>query len=247
MTYAIRRNNGDVLFFDAITSIEEAYTAQITKHPLSDGSLISDHTIVENKKFTLRAVLTDADFNYDRPEVQDSREGVADKQFVNSTETLVPVVIKSDAPKWKSFLPEVVSQFTSSTIPTVTVTPQDKVKAAAAVKEDLIQMLHTKESFSLHDIQSTYRIWNNVVMTGLSFTEDANTGEGLFPVIQMEQASYTDVESVTIKLRTVPNKGRKTGETETRPTKPEDDAENNPTKNSQNTSQAFRAFQRTGQ
>lgn len=251
MTYAIRRNNGDVLYFDAITDITEKYAAQITKHPLASGSLISDHTIVDNKKFSLKAVLSDADFNYNRPS-QDYNTTVnsiglqqgtvsfptgGQKQFVNDTETRVPVVITNGGAKWRSFLPEVVAQFTASTIPTVTVLPQEKVKTARAVKQTLIDMLHAKESFTLVEYNSNFiaNQWPNVVMVGLTFTENAETGDGLFPNMEMEEATYTSVKNVKIKM-TVTNKGRQVGEKTKAPEEKGDDAQNEPTANAKKTS-----------
>ncbi|QYW06630.1 hypothetical protein uav_099 [Pseudomonas phage UAVern] len=239
MTYAIRRNNGDVLYFDAITNVEEQYNAQITKHPLASGAYISDHTITDNKKFTLRAVLSDADFNLNRPS-EEGWKSVSDKQFVNNTETQVPVKITNTGAKWRSFLPEVVSQFTASTIPTVVVTPQSKVKTAHAVRFDLIDMFEKKESFTLVEYNSNLvsRSWPNISFCSLSFAEDADSGEGLYPNMQMEQATYTNVENVLIKIKKTPNKGRKTGETTKKPTKPGDDAATEPTKNAKKSASA---------
>jgi len=239
MTYAIRRDNGDVLYFDAITNVEEQYNATITKHPLARGAFISDHTITDNKKFTLKAVLSDADFNLNRP----SDEGwvsVTDKQFTNNTQTTIPVKITNEGAKWRSFLPEIVSQFTANTIPTVTVTPQTKVKTAHAVRFDLIDMFEKKESFTLVEYNTNLvsRSWANVSFTSLSFAEDTDTGEGLFPNMTMEQAVYTNVENVVIKIKTTPNKGRKTGATTKTSTKSGDDAANGPTKNAKKSSAA---------
>lgn len=239
MTYAIRRDNGDVLYFDAITNVEEQYSATITKHPLARGAFISDHTITDNKKFTLKAILSDADFNLNRPS-EEGWKSVTDKQFVNDTATQIPVKITNEGAKWRSFLPEVVSQFTANTIPTVTVTPQSKVKTAHAVRFDLIDMFEKKESFTLVEYNNNLvsRSWSNVSFTSLSFAEDADSGEGLYPDMQMEQAVYTDVENVVIKIKTTPNKGRKTGTTTKTPEKPGDDAANEPTANAKKSSAA---------
>lgn len=237
MTYAISRTNGDVIYFDAITNMEETYTAQITKHPIASGGFISDHTITENKKFSLKAILSDADFNLSRPSLE-GFETTVNKQFVNNTKTSTPVKISSEGAKWRSFLPEVVSQFTSSTIPTVTVTPQSKVKSAKAVRFDLIDMWQEKESFILIEYSNNLvvRLWGDVSITSLSFAEDPDTGMGLFPNLEMEQAVYTDVENVKIKIKQPPNKGRKTGETTKTATKPGDDAAKEKTDNAKKTS-----------
>lgn len=236
MTYAIRRDNGDVLYFDAITNVSETYTSSISKHPLASGSYISDHTTRDNKRFSLKAVLSDADFNLNRPDDYIASDNPSStgktKQFVNDTQTNVPVQITNTAAKWRSFLPEVVSQFTASTIPTVEVTEQTKVKTAAAVRLDLIAMHEAKENFTLVEFNGNTiaRQWSNIVMTSLSFSEDAESGLGLFPSIEMEQATYTSVRNV--KVKATPNKGRKTGETSKIPKKPGDDAQNEPTDNS---------------
>lgn len=235
MTYAIRRDNGDVLYFDAITEITEVYTAQITKHPLASGGLISDHTIVENKRFSLKGILSDADFNLHRPE-NEGFKASTDKEFTNDTKTETPVVITSTASKWRSFLPEVVSQFTASTIPTVVVTEQEKIKTAKAVRNDLIAMLHNKESFTLVEYNTNFisRSWYNVVMVGLTFTENADTGMGLFPNIEMEEAQYTSVQNVKIAVK---NKGRQLGTVKKKEQITDgDDAQNSPTNNSKKTS-----------
>lgn len=240
MTYAIRRDNGDVLYFDAITSVEEQYSATVTKHPLASGAFVSDHTIVDNIKFVLNAILSDADFNLNRP-FEEGWQSVTNKQFVNNTRTTIPVKIVSNAPKWRSFLPEVVSQFTANTIPTVVVTPQSKVKTAKRVRDDLLDIFHKKEPFTLTEYNTNLVArppWPNVILTSLTFTEDADSGQGLFPVMQMEQVTYTNVEFADIKLKTVPNKGRKVGETTKTEKKPGDDAQTEKTDNAHKTSAA---------
>lgn len=247
MTYAIRRANGDVLYFDAITNVEEKYTATVTKHPIASGAFISDHTIVDNKKFTLRAILSDADFNLNRPS-EEGWQSVTNKQFVNDTQTQIPVKVTNEGAKWRSFLPEVVSQFTANTIPTVTVTPQTKVKSANAVRFDLIDMFEKKEPFTLVEYNTNLvaRSWSNVVLVDLSFAEDADTGYGLFPNMQMEQVTYTDVENVVIKIKQTPNKGRKTGVTTKKETQAGDDAASAPTKNAEKTAAAALADKAAG-
>lgn len=230
MTYAIRRQNGDVLWFDAITEVAEDYTATVSKHPLSTGSFVSDHTTVDNKKFNIRGILSDADFNLNRPNDEGWRS-VSEKQYTNDTQTAKIVVIKQEGAKWRSFLPEVVSQFTANTIPTVTVIPQSKVKTAHAVRLDLIALLENREAFTLVEYNTNLvaRAWGNVVMTGLSFAEDPETGEGLFPVMQMEQVVYTDQLAISVAVRN--NKGRQNGVKVKKPTAPGEDAANGKTSN----------------
>lgn len=254
MTIAILRENGDVLWFDAITKFDEQYSASVTKHPVATGGLISDHTIVDNDKFTFSGILSDADFNLNRPNIGTDFSGDVtligpQKQFVNSKETKVPVEIVSNGPPlFQRFLPETVSQYTSSKIPTVVVTPQPKVKSQASVRQDLIDMLHNKERFTLLDLNSNIitRNFTNCVMVGLSFSEDPDTGDALFPVISIEKVQYVDIEKIQIKIRTPPNKGRKTGTTESTTTKAGDDAQNGKTDFSKKSDNQLKSQAATG-
>jgi len=261
--YVLRRENGDVIYFDAVTSIEESYTSTVTKHPVATGGYISDHTIKDNKKFTLSAVLSDADFNLDRPSLtgNDPRlvesqlsysnyelnpeTGLYDilkppktqqKQYQNNTPTNTTVTIKDNTTgsTLKKFLPEVVSQFTKDTIPTVEVTAQNKVKTALAVRDELISMWENKENFTLmeYDGNVVSRYWDNMVFTRLSFAQDADSGLGLFPQMAFEKVHYTDIEKVRVTVRVnkgVNNKGRKSGEVTKKPTEEGDDSQNQPT------------------
>lgn len=258
--YALRRANGDVLYFDAVTNIEEQYTSTVTKHPIATGAFISDHTIRDNKKFTLSAVLSDADFNLDRPQlgsdsnklVEQTGEFVLDpetgfyerrtvprsqkKQYQNNTPTTTTISIETGTTgTWQSFLPETISQFTKNNIPTVVVTPQSKVKTALAVRDELVAMWETKEVFTILEYGEDNvisRFWESCVFTRLSFAQDADTGLGLFPNMSIEQVTYTDVENVPIQVRKVNNKGRKSGTTTKTETQAGDDAQNEPTQKS---------------
>lgn len=262
--YALRRANGDVLYFDAVTAIEEMYTSTVTKHPIATGAFVSDHTIRDNKKFTLSAVLSDADFNLDRPSLTGNSTANAiqtvdedgfpvtgttavtsnnytvnnAKQYQNNTPTTTTVKIDTGTTgSWEQFLPETISQYTKNNIPTVTVTQQSKAKTALAVRDELIYMWENKEAFSLLEYENNIvkRFWDNVLFTKLSFAQDADTGLGLFPNMSLEQVVYTDIEKVPIQVRKVNNKGRKAGTTTKTETKEGDDAQNEPTKKSEQT------------
>ena len=79
----------------------------------------------------------------------------------------------------------------------------------------MIQMWEQKERFTLIEYEENIvtRYWINVVFTSLTFSEDPDSGSGLYPVMALEQVTYVDVEKVAIKIRRTPNKGRKVGDT----------------------------------
>lgn len=242
MTIAIRRANGDILWFDAIEGFDESLTSTVTKHPIATGAFVTDHTTKDNPRFTLRGILSDADFNYNRPQLADyntnlnsiglQQEGVffptAQKQYVNNTPTNSPVAINSNTNTFAKFLPDSVAQYTATSIPEVVVTEQPKVKSASAVRLDLVHMWEMKETFALIDFETNLvrRQWSNCVFTSLSFSEtpDGGDSQALFPVMEIEQVTFTEVENIRIKIRQTSNKGRQQGDKSNRDTKEGDQA-----------------------
>lgn len=245
MTIAIRRENGDILWFDAIEGFDEVLSSTVTKHPIATGAFVADHITKDNPRFTLRGILSDADFNYNRPQLGDDYEGwqsvSVKKQYTNNTPVDSPVSINSNKNVFKSFLPESIAQFTSTSIPEVVVTEQPKVKSASAVRLDLVRMRDMKESFTLVDFEDNLirRSWPVCVFTNLSFSETPEGGDAraLFPVMEIEQVVFTTVENVRIKVKPV-NKGRQQGTASNRETKEGDKAKTEATSlSSQNSSQ----------
>lgn len=243
MTIAIRRENGDILWFDAVEGFDEALSSTVTKHPIATGGFVADHVTKDNPRFTLRGVLSDADFNYNRPQLGNDYEGwqsvSVKKQYVNNTPVNSPVSINSNVNVFKSFLPESISQFTTTSIPQVVVTEQPKVKSASAVRLDLVRMRDMKEIFTLIDFEDNLirRSWSTCVFTNLSFSETPEGGDAqaLFPVMEIEQVTFTTVENIRIKLKPV-NKGRQQGKASNRPEEEGDDAKAESTDLSKKTS-----------
>jgi hypothetical protein len=253
MTIAIRRDNGDILWFDAIEGFDEALSSTVTKHPVATGGFVADHITKDNPRFTLRGILSDADFNYNRPLLDyntatpgsELNQGVVEfpvvtrKQFVNNTPTNSPVTINSGSNVFKSFLPESIAQFTQTSIPEVIVTEQPKVKTASAVRLDLVHMREMKETFTLVDFEDNLvrRSWTNCVLTNLSFSETPDGGDAraLFPVMEIEQVVFSTVENIRVRLKPI-NKGRQPGTSSKRPEETGDNAKTGPTKLNEKTS-----------
>lgn len=237
MTIAIRRSNGDILYFDAIEGFGEQYQGQTSKHPLGSGAFVTDHYVIENPRFSLKAVLSDADFNYNRPQLTADAtdyEGwqsvSASKQYVNNTPTNSPVSINSNVNVFKSFLPESISQFTATSIPEVVVTEQPKVRSAQAIKMQMIAMQEQKEEFALVDFNDNLirKSYPNCIFTALSFNEDPETGDALFPVMEIEQITFAQVKNIKVKIKTA-NKGRQQTNASKRDAVASDKPQTNPT------------------
>lgn len=243
MSIVIRRNNGDIMWFDAVTQFGLTYQSSVTKHPIAIGGYVSDHTTNENLVINLNGVLTDADFNLSRPANLDSmvafdlghvsvdENGLykpVSKQYTTNN-LVTPVTIK-DKSTINKILPEVIAQFTKDSIPTAVVTPQDRVKTARTVKRELISMRNNREEFQVLDLLDDFvmNTYGPCIFTNLTFSEDPESGEGIFPNMTIEEVTFTDLEEIKIKVKTS-NKGRKSGKATKKPT--EIPPDNNPTNN----------------
>lgn len=236
----IRKSNGDIIWFDAVTNYDTTYSASVTKHPIATGGYVSDHTTTDNVVLQINAVLSDADFNIERSlvEVPDANGFTSvDKQFTNNSIVVYPVQIQTNG-KINKLLPEVIAQFTKDTIPDAYVTPQFKAQIAQSVKMDLVSMWKSREEFQVLDVvdNTVVEQFSPCVFTNINFREDETTGEGVFPSMTIEQVVFTDLEEVKIKIKTS-NKGRKTGTATKKATEPPPD--NNPTNNVKKDSSSY--------
>ena len=228
MTIAVLRGNGDLIWFDAIETFSERYTGALSTHPLESGGVITDHTTTNNLQISLAGIISDADFNISRPIIteDDSRDwGVNNKQFVNNSPVESQVSIKL-VPSAARFLPESVSQFLTPNAPEVDVPGSDRPKFAAKIKDELTQMAGgvlglvdakgrplAQEVFSLVDFQDgkIWRVISNLIITSLEFAENPDSGDAIYPVMQIERAKFATTK--TTKVPKVSKKGRKTGDT----------------------------------
>lgn len=217
MTIAIKRSNGDLIWFDAVTSFSRQLSGSVTKHPLETGAVITDHSSTNNEVIQLAGVLSDFDFNLHRPVInpQDALFlGLTNKQFVNNTPitsangtegSLYNNILIEPAPGFAELLPESIGQFFGSNAPTVSLDPRtpSKVKPALSVQDDLIAMRDNNEEFALLSFynETLRETLTNCVMTSLTFSEDAESGEAVYPVITIERVMYSTSSNVRIRTR----------------------------------------------
>lgn len=215
MTIAIKRDNGDLLWFDAVLTLGRQFSGTVSKHPLETGAVVTDHTTIDNEVINMSGVLSDADFNLRRPliDAQQATElGLTNKQFVNNTPvtyddvsggSVYQNVTITDNGGVVQFLPESIGQFFGTQAPTVEVTDRSLAKPAIAVQADLITMFNDREQFTLLDFvgETISNAYTNCVMTSLSFSEDADSGDAVYPVMTIERVRYATSTSVRIKTR----------------------------------------------
>lgn len=260
MTVAIKRDNGDLFWFDTVLSFNRQLTGSVSKHPLEDGAVITDHTTIDNEIITLNGVLSDADFNLNRPIISQPRAelfGITDKEFVNNTpitrarveagsteEILYNNILIEDTDGLARFFPESIGQFFGTNVPSVTFDPRtpDKVRPATAVQAVLVTMFNDRESFTLLNFVGGQLedAFDNCVMTSLGFPEDAESGDAIYPNITIERVKYAVSTSVRINKQVSPDIAKKAASQQnkgkqTTPTTSKDDPSLNPQQPQDNT------------
>ena len=163
----------------------------------------------------MNGILTDIDFNLNRPIIntQDaSLLGIQTKQFVNNTPvttdgnrgSLYQNVFITAKEAVSKYLPESIGQFFGANSPTVEIPDVSKVKTAEKVKTDLIMMFNERELFSLLDFVDSklYEILPNCVFTSISFDEDPDSGDAVYPNMSIERVKFAKSTSVTVQTNT---------------------------------------------
>lgn len=221
MAIAILSGNSDLIFLDATIQWDQSYQSNVTSHAVESGVNISDHVIEVNDKFRVRGVLTDADFNLDRPELRTGTTGtelsedIRYKQFINNTPVTVSPDISFGASPFASLLPASITQFLGNNTPTVTLQAQPKVVTAQAAMDGLKRMHKQREVVQIieyrDDGTGVYRIHSDVIITSISDNIDPDSGDAYYPDMTFERVRYANAKKVVIphELMKVPTSQKK--------------------------------------
>lgn len=207
MSYAIKRYNGDILWFDAVLSANTELEGKVTSHPIASGSFITDTFITENMEVTLSAVISDADFNTTRPVMEGAQGNILNNLPSHDTLTISGVA----SPNILNVLPSAIGNAINSPIPNISVS--DKYAAIQFTQEKakdlLFQINRGGEPVSLmvFDYQGRVtRLYKNCLVKRLSFPEHPQDGEALYCDLTLEQVTVVTLQSAaTPKFKPIPS------------------------------------------
>ncbi|MFC8749638.1 phage baseplate protein [Pseudomonas oryzihabitans] len=206
MTVAIFGDNGDLIWIDAVLQLDKQYQSQVTSHAVETGVNISDHIIEQNDKFRVRGVITDADFNKDRPQIRSGLNGkelddeIAYKAFTNYSPVQVGPTITFGPPALGVSLPASMTQFLGNNTPEVKLTPRELIIHAPQLMEMLRQILKRRKPCRIVEYtqNGAYRVHEDLVMTSLTDNIDPDSGDAVYPDMTFERVRYA--ESKTVKI-----------------------------------------------
>lgn len=229
MTLAVRWGEdltddlGGFIYFDAITAYTQNFKGQVTKHPIANGGNVSDHFIRDNPVITLSGVITGVDISTGVYLIQDTN-GI---EPANTFPAPSAVSVNStDQSVLQKFIPDSIGQFLGDATPNVVVDARradliEQIRQALmnlatgdVYNSDTGQFRPQIQLVRLFEFDKALvrRIINRLVITNVTFKEDANSGYALYCDITFEQVTFANLKKTTIP-KDVVNSLKKKGAT----------------------------------
>lgn len=196
------------IYFDVVTNYTKQLSGKVTSHPLDAGVNITDHYISENPKYSIVGVISSADIS-----------GISSRIFVDGESPLnvnpqTGAVVVNDAFSGVlSFAPDITAQFRNS--------QPESVQVDSLARTDYKDQIHTlitklmtglvynTQEKKLRNRMTLITLYefndeilsvesDNLVLTGCNFEEDADSGNGLFVSMTLEQVSFVTLEKTEL-------------------------------------------------
>lgn len=220
MTIALKIGNEDsqvqgFIYFDAVTVYTKNLSGKVTSFPVDSGVNISDHFIPSNQKFSIEGVISESDIHgYSNSTRLNDDTAINARKFPTAANISG---LDSIAP---SFLPAAVSQFLDSKNAVVTSDEWDGANApkVEALLTELMRGVYYNQAnkkwrnkmITTTLYEMNFKVFVNahtdLVITDISFREDADTGEGLTITMELEKIRMVGIEQVAIPKKAVAKK-----------------------------------------
>jgi len=187
------------VYMDVVTAYSQSNSGKTSSHPISSGGKITDHFTKENKVINFSAIISGVDISTGLSGIVDENTNTPSNI---SLQTINPVSIKSSDKSLVEFLPDSIGQFFSPQKPVVTL--QEASKNTYKGVKDLLESLFIDGNVQLVTL---YEYENNklfntpikdLVLTNLTFKEDADSGDGLFMDFTLEQVTFVKTKKSSI-------------------------------------------------
>ena len=212
MTIALKIGDKDsqvqgFIYLDAVTTYTKDMDGKVTSFPVDSGANISDHFISQNQKFTLEGVISDVDIT-----------GLSDKVMVDGEKPInakpQPTATRISGQQGAlQYLPSAVKQFFERTDATVysDASSQASIPAVELLFEELMRGTYYNSAdnrwrnkmttTTLYEMDGINFInaKTDLVITNVSITEDADSGDALYMSISLEKVRFVTLEMTDVK------------------------------------------------
>lgn len=186
------------IYFDAVTSIDESYSGEVSRNPIDGGGNIADHFTRDNPKVTFSGVISAVDISAKYKLIRDT-EGNRPSNLRAAPE---PVKVNDDGLSGLNFLPSFIGQFFKPTSPEVVIGIQSS-EIIQTVKQTLTNLFKDGQVqlVTLYQYEGNnlrYTPLKNLIMTSLRFRETPETGNALFCDVSLEQVTFSNAKKTQL-------------------------------------------------
>jgi len=168
-----------ILVFDAALESARDYSAKVTSHPVETGVEIADHVTLENPKFTLKGVVSDAAFLTPFEQIA---------SFANRAASGITSAIAS-------------TQVGASALKSLGIDIVAKDSRAMSAYQDL-QFLYRERKFLTLQFGDEPP-YNNLILTKLNVPKDKNIGSAFIFDLEFEQIRVVSSRYTTVVAKRV--------------------------------------------
>lgn len=217
------------IYFDAVTSYRSSYKGKVTEHPIDSGANIADHFVKTNPRFTISGVITGADISVGNEDLT-NEDGDSP---INTKAAPDAVSVDSPGSSLNAFLPESITQFFAPQEPSIPLDGNESVDSVEDVKNAMTNLMagekyneisktftNSMQLLKLHEYEGTTirATHTDLVMVGLDFSEDPDSGDALYCDVILEQIRFAEgrvaelpadvVDSLKAKAAALADKGK---------------------------------------
>lgn len=208
-------DSGDVLFLDVVTNYAKSKSSNVSSHPVDASSQISDHVSKANPSFTLRAVISAADFNSSigfPEELLNPEESGAPRL---ETRPVDGAVISSPS-QLLDYLPGSIQNIIGGQDNSSVTLDPFRGYSHETARDLLNRVWDNSELITVldynYDIQTgrsvSVRSYPSCLITRFEDTEDVDTGDSVVVNLTMEQARFAYLKEVDVQIsQQVPSAG----------------------------------------
>lgn len=204
MALALLFTDDSVMYLDAVTNYTKSYSSNISNHPIDKSAVITDHVSKDNPIFSIKGVISAADFHttYLRPrDFEEENIGTEYNQPVNDA------VIKAPSTRL-DYLPGSIQQFLSSTNDVSVTVDYFRGYSHQVARDRLGTAWSNSEIITLLDYDYDYTTGRtvhvkriqNCLIQNFTDNEDSTTGDSLEFTITFQKVRFAYLKEVDIQV-----------------------------------------------
>ena len=204
MALALLFQDDSVMYIDAVENYTKSYNSSLSNHPIDGSAVITDHVTKDNPSFSLKGVISAADFHttYTRhQELLDENINTEFDQPVNGVQITNPSTVLD-------YLPGSIQQFLTSTNTAEVTSDPFRGFSHQVARERLDRAWKKSEIITILDYDydittgrsvSVRRI-ENCLIQNYTDNEDVSTGDAFEFTISFQKVRFAYLKEVDIRV-----------------------------------------------